>query len=59
MPLLAVKASCYFKNSEFLQKIIENYSTFDPTNMMEGVPAEMLEKFEIKETFSYRVLEGQ
>ena len=59
MPLTAVKMCCYFKNSDFLQKIIDQYSAFDLETLKKGLTEEEIAKFEIKQIFNYDYLEGK
>lgn len=59
MPLLAVKFCCYFKNSEYLQKILEHFSVFDQSNLKTTMPEEMIKKFEISQILNVDYLEDK
>lgn len=60
MPILAVKLCCYFKNSEYLQKILEVYSVFESIQALkEPLSEEEIAKFEVKAVLNYDYLEGK
>jgi hypothetical protein len=59
MPLLAVKTCCHFKNSEYLQKILEHYSVFDGTDLKVTLPEEDMVKFDMRTIESYDYMEGK
>lgn len=50
---------CYFRNSDYLQKIIEQYSVFDTLTLKETLAEEDIAKFDIKNIDSYDYLEGK
>ena len=55
---MAIKMCCYFKNADFLQKIIDNYSVL--SGDMTGTLSESdIERFEIKDIMNYDYLEGK
>ena len=57
--MLAVKMCCYFKNSDYLQKILESFSTFDVTNLKVSFKEEDVDQFDIKQILNYDYLEGK
>lgn len=57
--MLAVKMCCYFKNSDYLQKILESFSTFDVTNLKDSFKEEDVDQFDIKQILNYDYLEGK
>ena len=59
MPILAVKACCYFKNAEYLQKILEHYSTFELVNIKDAVPEAFQQRFEVKDIINHLYNEGK
>lgn len=61
MPLIAVKMCCHFKNSEYLQKILEQFSVFDSSHehYKATLSSEEIEKFEIKQITNYDYMEGK
>lgn len=59
MPILAVKACCYSRNGEYLQKILEQYNNFDPNTLKEGLTESMINKLELGDILNYKVLEGK
>jgi ankyrin repeat protein len=56
VPLLAVKMCCYFKNSDYLQKILEAFSQFDK---VEEAIEEDSSKFKLDPVISYDYLDGK
>jgi ankyrin repeat protein len=52
-----VKLCCYFKNSDYLQKILEHFSTFDLRTLKEPVPEDIIQQLEVKEVINYDYLE--
>lgn len=57
---MAMKMCCYFKNSDFLQKILEHYSAFSAADDLQQTFSEAdLERFEIKDILNYDYLEGK
>ena len=56
MPLLAIKMCCYFKNSDYLQKILELYSQFESTK---DIGIDDPNRFDVKQVLSYDYLDGK
>jgi ankyrin repeat protein len=50
---------CYFKNSEYLTKILESFSIFDLSTLKLPVSHEVRKSFEIEEIINYDYLEGK
>lgn len=57
MPLFAVKACCKFKNSEYLQKIMEQYSSFNNETTKDCINEDILHKFQIGDILNHEYLE--
>ena len=56
---MPVKMCCYFKNSEYLEQIIDIYSQFDISKLKDTLDEEIISKFEIREIINYEYLEGK
>jgi ankyrin repeat protein len=57
---MAIKMCCYFKNSELLQKIIEQYSNLSDKDDLSQTFSEIeMEQFEVKDILNYDYLEGK
>jgi len=59
MPSLVIKTCCWFKQSEYLQAVLEPYanngSTGETLNEGEEIDAKTIETFTVGEIVNYRV----
>ncbi|CDW82028.1 3-5 exonuclease family protein [Stylonychia lemnae] len=59
MPLFAVKACCFTKNSDFLFKIVEAYQNYNQSTILQTLTEEHQKKFDIEGLLNHEYNEGK